>query len=204
MIAGIIARIAPNAKILPVRVLNGDGLGTMMNVAKGLHYAVKAGARVVTMSFGSLRLSEAMKDVVDEAKNAQVVMVAAAGNDGTDKMQFPALRSGVMAVTSVEANNVKSTYSSYGSAIQVVSPGTGIRSTYVNGGYANWSGTSFSVPFVAAEAALIVSRYPTADARKVSDSIRATAITVDNVNPSYSGELGKGIIDIEAGVKRVP
>jgi Subtilisin-like serine proteases len=172
-----------------------------MNVAKGLHYGVKAGARVVTMSFGSLRLTEAMEDVIDEARNAQVVMVAAAGNDGTNQMQYPALRSGVMAVTSVEANDIKSTYSSYGSAIQVVSPGTGIRSTYINGGYATWSGTSFSVPFVAAEAALIVSRYPTLDASKVSDSIRSTAHTVDNVNPLYSGQLGKGLIDVEAGVK---
>ena len=203
MLAGIIARIAPSAMILPVRVMNGDGVGTMMNVAKGLHYAVKAGARVVTMSFGSSKLTAAMKDVIDEANNAKVIMVAAAGNDGTNQMQYPALRSGVIAVTSVESNNSKSVYADYGPAIAIVAPGSGIRSTYVDGGYATWSGTSFSVPFVAAEAVMIVSRCPQLPPNSVTDAIRRTARSVDTYNPLYKGQLGKGMIDIEAAVKSV-
>ncbi len=198
MIAGIVARIAPDARILPVRVMNGDGTATMMQVAKGLHYAVKAGARVVVMSFGSSRLSEAMKNVIDEAKAAEVVMVGAAGNDGTNQIQYPALRSGVMAVASVEADDVKSDYSNYGPDISVVAPGTGIRSTYADGGYASWSGTSFSVPFVAAEAALVLSEHPALTASAVAGVIQATAHSVTAANPSLQGQLGAGIIDIAA------
>ncbi len=200
MVAGIIARIAPGAMILPVRVMNGDGVASMLNVAKGLHYAVKAGARVVNMSLGTTRLSDAMIDVIDEARNAQVVMVAAAGNDGSNQILYPALRAGVIAVASVDSNETKSSFSDYGSAIWVSAPGNAIRSTFYDGGFADWSGTSFAAPFVSAEAALIVARMPRWSAGNVAGDIGGTAHNIDTFNPLYHGQLGKGIIDVQAAV----
>lgn len=203
MIAGIIARLAPKAKILPVRVMNADGVGTMLDVAKGLHYAVTHGARVINMSFGATKLTSAMKDALDEAEQAGVVLVAAAGNDGLEQVQYPAAGHGAVAVGSIETDKKKSDYSNYGSFIRVVAPGTGIRSAYFTGGYADWSGTSFSTPFVSAEAALMFAYRPALTKDTVVSTIRKTAHSVDSQNPAYKGRLGNGIIDIEAAVKRV-
>lgn len=200
MIAGIIARLAPDAKIMPVRVLNGDGLGTMLDVAKGVHYAVQNGAKVLNMSFGSTTRSKALEAAMDEAQRKGVVMVASAGNHGANRRQYPTSQKGCLVVASVEADHKKSSYSNYGSFVRIVAPGSGIRSTYWTGGYANWSGTSFAVPFVSAQAALIRSINPSLKGRLVQELIRETARSVDTANPAYEGRLGKGIIDIEAAV----
>lgn len=204
MIAGVIARVAPGAKILPVRVLNGDGYGTVLDVAKGIDYAIHSGARVLNMSFGATHQSQALEEALREAKDASVVIVASAGNDASSIPHFPAASENVMAVASVEANYVKSSYSNFGDYISVVAPGTGIRSTYCTGGYANWSGTSFAVPFIAAEAALLLSRRPGLSSQETQGLIRGTARSVDEFNPQYLDLLGNGLVDIEAAVKSVP
>jgi subtilisin family serine protease len=203
MVAGIIARLAPGAKILPVRVLNGDGIGTNMDIAKGVHYALQNGARIINASFGATEISEVLKDALDEAELAGVMIVASAGNSGLEQVQFPASGRGGLAVGAVDADNRKADFSSYGSFVRVVAPGVGIRSTYWDGGYANWSGTSFSTPFVTAQAVLILSANPALDGDLIEEAIRGTARSVDALNPAYRGELGKGIIDIEASVRSV-
>jgi hypothetical protein len=200
MIAGILARLAPRAQILPVRVLNGDGLGTMLDVAKGLQYAVSHGAKVINMSFGSTQPSSALNDTLDAAEAAGIVLVASAGNDNVSQPPVPASGHGTLAVASVGADNTKSAFSNFGSYIRVVAPGDGIRSAFWDGGYADWAGTSFAAPFVAAEAALLFSVRPGLTAADVIEQIRSTARSVDDVNPNYKGQLGKGIIDIAAAV----
>jgi subtilisin family serine protease len=204
MIAGIIARLAPGAKILPVRVLNGDGIGTVLDVAKGIDYAINRGARVLNMSFGTSQRSQALDEALGEASDAGAVIVASAGNDGSSNLHFPAASDNVLAVSSVEANNRKSTYANYGDFITVVAPGSGIRSTYYTGGYANWSGTSFAAPIVTAEAALLLSRQPALTSPQIQCLICQTAHSVDIFNPRYPELLGNGLVDIEAAVRSIP
>ena len=203
MMAGIILKIAPNARIMPIRVLNGDGIGTAFNVAQGIRYAMRNGARVINMSLGSRQRSKAIEDAVQEARNINVVCVASAGNHGLPVQQYPTSQHELISVTSVESNNVKSGYSDFGSWISVSAPGTSIRSTYWNGGYANWSGTSFAAPFVAGEAALIISIRPNLRSREVKDAILRQAHSVDSFNPNYRGRLGSGLIDIEETIRQL-
>jgi len=200
MIAGLVAYIAPGAGIMPVRVLNGDGVGTLFSVIAGIHYAVAHGAQVINMSFGTTQQSDALEAAVEKANQAGVVIVASAGNDGARTHRYPAALDNVLAVASVEANNVKSDYSNYGEYIGVVAPGTGIRSTYWTGGYANWSGTSFAAPFVTATAALVFAVHPQYTASQVIRQIRGTAHSVTHWNPQYEEQLGAGIIDVERAV----
>lgn len=200
MVAGIVARLAPKAQIMPVRVLNSDGVGTMSSVLQGLYYAVSHGANVINMSFGSSGsedddASEALSDALEMAQEAGIVLVASAGNDDSKRVSYPAACEGVLAVAAVEWNDTKSPYSNYGRRVSVVAPGTGIRSAYWTGGYANWSGTSFAAPFVSAEAALLFSANPRVSSGKVRRTILDTAQGVDSVNPAYATLLGKGIID---------
>lgn len=201
MIAGIIVRLAPATRILPVRVINGDGVGTILGLAKGIYYANAQRVNVINLSLSCSVNSGVLNDALDQSENAGIVLVAAAGNLNTDRVNPPAKGHGTISVGSVEADNRKSLYSNYGSFVRVVAPGSDIRSTYPGGGYATWSGTSFAAPFVAAQAALILSLRPTLSSDQVKDIIRATAHSVDNVNPAYDGELGEGMIDIEAALR---
>ena len=200
MIAGIIARLAPGAKIMPVRVLNGDGVGTVLSVAEGIDYAVSHGANIINLSLGSIKPSQALSEAVEEANEAGVLIVCAAGNGGSSHPYYPAAYDGVLAVSSVDPLNRKSSFANYGSYISVVAPGNSIRSAYWNGGYATWSGTSFSVPFVCAEAALIMAKYPLMNSDQVSEWIQNTSLNVNKNNPAYSDKLGEGIIDIESAI----
>jgi subtilisin family serine protease len=202
MIAGIIARLAPQAKIMPIRVLNGDGSGSLLNLVKGVRYATNHGANVISMSFGVSIKSSALDEALGEAQSAGITLVASAGNDNrSDMVVSPTVTRGTIPVAAVDANNKKSSFSNYGSFVKVSAPGANIRSTYYNGGYASWSGTSFAAPFVAAEAALILSVKPTLSSGSVESIIRNTARDIDSVNPAYKGKLGKGVIDIASAVR---
>jgi subtilisin family serine protease len=202
MIAGLIAYLAPGAQILPVRVLNGDGIGTLANVIAGIQYATSHGAQVINMSFGTLQPSQALADAIAQAQSAGALVVASAGNDGANILQYPAACDQVLAVTSVNSDDTLSPFSNYGDAISLVAPGNGIRSTYWTGGYASWSGTSFAAPFVAAEAALVISTHPRIKFHPLTNLLCHTAVSVDALNPDYESMLGAGIIDIQAAVGR--
>lgn len=203
MIAGIIAKLAPKARILPVRVLNGDGRGRMIDVLQGLHYAIKRRAAVINMSFKTRQPSRALNEVIAIAIASGATLVASAGNDGTDVPQYPAACEGVLAVAALEEDNRKWAYSNYGAYVAVAAPGVGIRSTYWTGGYANWSGTSFAAPFVAAQAALTRAAAPGLPAEGIVSAIRSSAVSIDALNPDYIGGLGSGLIDIEQSVRQI-
>ncbi|MCE7988755.1 MAG: hypothetical protein DYG89_46970 [Caldilinea sp. CFX5] len=154
-IAGIIAMVAPAAKIMPVRVLNSDGGGTLFAIVQGLVYAVEQGADVVNMSFSAVDSSPLLNAAVQFALNRDVVLVAAAaGEDGY--LEFPAAYDGVIAVGATKTDDAVTDFSqSYANEVDVFAPGEWIFSTYLNGGYAWWSGTSMAAPFVAGGAALL-------------------------------------------------
>jgi subtilisin family serine protease len=200
MIAGIIVQVAPAAQILPVRVLDGDGNGTVLNVISGLDYAVNHGARIINMSFGATESSPALADALARTHDTGVLLIASAGNDGANQVNYPAAYRGVVAVTAIEETKHKSAYANFGPQIAVVAPGTGIRSTYIDQGYATWSGTSFSAPFVSAEAALVLSLRLDGESDDIKERVRETAHSVDKLNPQWAGMLGHGLIDVEAAV----
>jgi subtilisin family serine protease len=203
MVAGIIARIAPDAQILPIRVLNGDGLGTAKDVAKGIMYALQSGARVANLSLTSSVRSKAIDDALDAAEQAGMSCIVAAGNTGTSETQYPSSRKEVIVVAAVDSNNLKASFSSYNRSVSVVAPGVGIRSTYLDSGYATWAGTSFAAPFVSGEAALIFALRPDFLSSDIKEAILSTALKIDSLNPLYKGSLGKGIIDIAATIQRL-
>jgi subtilisin family serine protease len=203
-IAGIVAQMAPEAMIMPVKVLDSEGVGTLFNVVEGLHYAVNHGARVINMSFGSPKDLPALADAVQEAKDAGIVLVASAGNTGCAEYHYPAAYAGVMAVSAVDEGNVKPAFANFGDHIFVVAPGTNIRSTYWTGGYATWSGTSFSAPFVTGQVALLLGMNPGLDRDSVHELIRGTAVDITDINPDFKGLLGNGIIDVQAAIFRFP
>lgn len=202
MVSGVIARIAPEAKILPVRVLNADGVGTTLGVLQGMQWAIEHGARVINLSLGSEDSSPFLKQAIDAARQGGVVVVAAAGNTGASKVDFPAKENSVVCITAVTPENQRASFANYGPHVDLVAPGTGIRSTFGAKGYASWSGTSFAAPFVAGAAALVCSVNPGMRPDRVIDLLEDTARSVDSQNPDNAGKLGKGLLDIGEAVKQ--
>ena len=200
MVAGIVAQVAPEAKILPIRVLNADGTGSVFNVVRGLRWAVSQGAQVVNVSFGTTKSSRALEEAVQQARRAGVLVVASAGNAGQARKDYPAAFSDALAVAATDASDRKASFSNYGSHIGLSAPGTNIVSTFVKGGFATWSGTSFAAPFVSGAAARLRAANPTLSADKIAERLRDSARSIDSVNPAYSGKLGKGMLDINAAL----
>ena len=192
MVAGILAVMAPDAMIMPLRAFDDKGCGTTYNIAKAVKYAVSHGAQVINMSFGISGQTQTLKKTIEEAVNAGVTVVASAGNGNTSAPQYPAGYPGVLGVAATNLKDVKASFSNYGSTIFVSAPGSNIISAYPGGYYAELSGTSFSAPMVAAEAALLQSLKTSG----WKNSIAAGVDNIDAVNPAYTGQLGTGRINL--------
>ena len=153
-----IAGMAPNASIMPVRVLDNNGSGTMAAVANGIAYAAQNGADVISLSLGGSVGSSALQSAVQQAWNSGAVVVAAAGNSSSSAPSYPAYYSQAIAVASTDSNDNLSYFSNYGSWVDVAAPGSNIYSTYINSSYTSLSGTSMATPHVAGLAALLDSQ----------------------------------------------
>ena len=160
-VSGIVHLTAPDAAIMPLRVLEADGHGNIFVIAEAIQFAVDNGADIISLSLGSAQESELMDDILkDVIEDHDVVVVAAAGNLGSNAEQFPASEDEVLAVTSIDARSKKSDFANYGEWIDVAAPGEAILSAFPVSDHATWSGTSMAVPFVSGHAALIRSALP--------------------------------------------
>lgn len=161
MVMGIIHLVAPTAKLLPVKSFSANGDGSLSNIIAGIYYAVQNHANVINMSFDMLQSSTEFTDAINYANSNHVILVASAGNDGADEMVYPAGLQNVMGVASTNNQDQRSSFSNYGDQIVwVAAPGEGVITTYPFGLYAAGWGTSFSSPFVAGTASLVLNMQP--------------------------------------------
>jgi subtilisin family serine protease len=192
MVAGILAAVAPDAMIMPLRAFDDRGCGSIYNIAKAVRYAVNHGAQVINMSFGVTGEGHTLQNAIADAVKAGVTVVASAGNDNTAAPQYPAAYPGVLSVAATDLADAKAPFSNFGSTVFVSAPGTNIISAYPGGYYAELSGTSFSAPMVAGEAALLRSEKTSGWTRSIATGV----VNIDAVNPNYVGQLGSGRIDL--------
>ncbi len=177
--------VAPQAKIMDVKVLDDStsGRGTLASVVGGIEYAVNNGADIINLSLGVTTDIPALKEAVDNAHNAGVVVVSAAGNSSGTTLQYPGGYTSTIGVGSIGQNNTHSAFSNTGPKLDVVAPGESIISTYpehLTGAgeipYATSSGTSMSTPHVSGMAALYLEKHPSASPNQVRDAIRNGAV----------------------------
>jgi large repetitive protein len=161
--------VAWNAQILPIRVLNADGDGTLVDVIAAYEYADDQGAKVVNLSLGGDHPSQAEYDALRAASD--VLFVAAAGNDGADVDRtdsYPCAYDlpNVVCVAATDGNDGLASFSNYGAtSVDLAAPGDRILSTYYDrnsrsNAYAYLDGTSMATPHVAGAAALLLGQHP--------------------------------------------
>jgi hypothetical protein len=196
-IAGLVAMLAPECRIMPVRAFPADGVSDAFTVAAAVKYAADHGADVINLSLGSSETSELLRDAIVDARARGVTLVAAVGNDNSENVpQFPSSLAEVMAVAALDLSGQKASFSNFGSHVDVCAPGARLVSTFPShreGEYARWSGTSFAAPLAAAEAALVLAADPLQP--DVQTVIENTATNIGDLNPGFAGKLGKGLID---------
>ena len=194
---GIIMRLAPQVRIRQVKVLNPAGVGDDHTVTVGL---AQAGAPVVNLSLGGYTHDDMPPVALSTAlaRNPDIVVVAAAGNNDQSRPFWPAAFEQVVAVGALDTRDGpprRAGFSNYGSWVDVYTPGVRIRSTYLQArwklrrdrtarhidGYAYWSGTSFAAPQVAA---LITTLIPAAgSARAAASAVLASATQQPGLGP---------------------
>lgn len=158
MVAGIVHLVAPSAEILPYKAFRSDGTGYTSDILRAVYAAIVQHANVVNMSFSLPGYSQETATALDLANSSGMILVAAAGNNGKETMDYPARFWDVMGIASTDNNDDLSTFSNYGAnLVWVAAPGEGVVTTYPFGNYAAGWGTSFSAPFISGAAALMLS-----------------------------------------------
>ncbi|WP_042350862.1 S8 family peptidase [Bacillus massiliigorillae] len=191
--------INPNVKILPIDVLDGNGYYLSDYVlADGILTAVAKGAKVINMSLGMPYNSPVTEAAVQKAIKAGVVVVAAAGNDAADYVNYPAGYEGVISVGSINKEKKLSEFSSFGPSVDIVAPGEAVYSTlyepYKKSTYAEGSGTSMASPVIAGAASLLLSKYPNLTPAQVEYILEQTAD--DLGEPGYDTKYAHGLVNI--------
>lgn len=186
-----------NVKILPLKVLDDQGNGTMYDVSFAIMDAVDKGADVINLSLSGERGREEPKmlqEAIAYALDQDVVVVAAAGNDGKRVERYvPASISGVIAVSAVDEELELVKFSNYGSEIALAAPGEEILSTYLHGRYVYASGTSQAAPFVSGTVALMKAAEPQLGVQEIEERLHRTAIDLGRKGPDE--KYGYGLVN---------
>jgi subtilase family protein len=162
MTTGLVHLAAPTAKILPLKAFSASGTGYLSNIVAAIYYAVAHNANIVNMSFDVAVPSPALSAAISYANQQGLILVAAAGNEGTSSPVYPAaLNSSVMGIASTTDWDARSSYSNFGDTdVWIAAPGEYVISTFPGGSFAAASGTSFSSPLVAGSANLLMTAQP--------------------------------------------
>ena len=205
-VAGIIAAVADNAiggsgvapqsRILPIRVLDAQGSGDSKDVSKAVRFAVDSGAKVINLSLGGATESTSLTAAIQYAVDRNVLVVAAAGNGAADSPpKWPGASDLTIAVTAVDRNNSVTSFDQRGDYIDLAAPGASILSTASND-YKIQSGTSMAAAFVTGAAALLFGAQPAITAAQVRDVLQRTATDIGT--PGRDTTFGYGLINLVA------
>ena len=186
---------------MPIRVFDGQGTASTADVIEAIYFAADNGANIINMSFSMPESSRELKRAVRYAKQAGLVSVSSAGNQGSSEMTYPAGLGKVIGVASTDMEDRLSSFSSYGSALASLgAPGEALVSFYPGGLYAGGWGTSFSSALVAGAVALLheITLDGQLDPVSFAQAKHALRVSADAPDLSVPADsLGWGLLDAQ-------
>jgi serine protease len=196
-ITGIASAGNNRVKVMPIKATSDASFQNFIdNGYEGISWAVLNGAKIISLSWGGSGYSQMEQDIVNDAHANGVIILAAAGNENSTELQYPAAYEHVIAVASLDSNDARSSFSSYGTYVDISAPGRGILSTIPFDTYASFSGTSMATPLVASCAGYLLSSFPTLAMDSIEIILKATSDNIDVVNPGFIGLLGSGRVNL--------
>jgi thermitase len=169
-----VAGVAFNSPLSICKALSGPlGQGTTADVASCITWLTDRGVRVISMSLGG-GAATTLRNAVRYAAQRNVLLVAAAGNDGSATLHYPAAYAEVVSVAATDSRDVRATFSNANADVEIAAPGVAIVSTYNDGGYRSLTGTSMATPHVSGVAAVIRTRNPALTAAQARAKLDAS------------------------------
>lgn len=184
---------ASKSDIYAVKVLNNNGTGTISQVIEGIEWSIDNNINIISMSLGSQENSQALHEIIKQAYNNGILIVAAAGNrgKGSNTLLYPANYPEVLSVGATDENHKRANFSSTGPLLDIVAPGVNILSTTSNGGYGILSGTSMATPHVTGAAAAIWAK----DINLTNEDVEN--ILIQSATPlGERNEYGNGLVNL--------
>ena len=173
--------VAYDAKIMPVKVLDQNGLGYYSSIVNGIYYAVNHGANVINLSLGGYNGTDSLQSAIQYASSKGVIVVMAAGNESASTPDYPAryAKNWGIAVGAVDHNKNIADFSNHAGSDPidyVTAPGVNVYSTIPGNDYTCYSGTSTAAPFISGIVALMLSANPSLTPTQVRDILINSAI----------------------------
>ena len=188
-----VAGVSWLSPIMPLVVLNSSDYAAYSDIANAITYAADHGVRIINVSIGGSTASSTLQNAVNYAWNKGAVVFASAMNNSTSTPYYPAACDKVVAVSATEPSDTLSSFSNYGTWIDLAAPGNNILTTDNGGGYSSWYGTSFSSPIAAGTAALALSKNPGLTASSLVTLLEQNA---DDIGaPGFDTSFGWGRVN---------
>lgn len=202
LVAGLVLRVAPDARIMPIVAMDSDGYATIFRLAQGLYHALDNGAHVANVSMGMESDPPLLRDVIADVESQGLIVVASAGNRANSNPDYPAGTSslGTLAIAATTDSDIRAEFSNYGAWVSLTAPGVDVVSTVPGGGFGVASGTSLSAPLVAGAAAAVRAICPIIPAAQIDGILQTRAASINAQNPGFAGQLGSGRLNVAAAV----
>jgi subtilisin family serine protease len=174
--AGIISRIAPDARLASIKVLGAGGLGDGEVFLAGLEYAINKRYKVINLSLGTTKpqFFSPLHDMLDRAYQAGCIVVAAANN--LPQPSFPSVfSSSLISVIKSDETDPLNFGFRFGEVIELTAPGINVRTAWLGGGHRNLTGNSFACPHIVGIIARFVEGYPNLTPFQVKSALYAIA-----------------------------
>lgn len=188
-----IVGVATRADLYGIKVLNAAGNGTYAQVIQGIEWAIDNHMNIISMSFTGAADSEALHQVIKQASQAGIILIASAGNlgSGVETEMYPARYPEVVSVGATTQKNVRANLSSTGNELDIMAPGIDIYSTYKNGSYLQMSGTSMAVPYVTGAAAVLWSQDTSKSGQEIVNNLYSNSTPLGSPH-----DYGHGLVNL--------
>ena len=189
-----IAGVSWGARLMPIKAFDKSGNGSYAQIAKALLFAARHRVQIINLSAGGTASSQLLKAAIDYADASGSLIIAAAGDTGSDQPTFPASLDPVIAVGAIDQQNKHADFSTYGKAIDLVAPGVKIYSTVPGRGYEARSGSSMAAAEVSGAAALLASLPQLHSPGSIRQALLSSAKDIGD--PGVDSYFGAGLLQI--------